>query len=78
MDGIIGLHTTEGSFDTEKFKLFISDLLDDMNPWPQPNSIVVMDNCQINKHQEILEMIEAQYVYLFVVSTRLVPTSIFS
>jgi transposase len=62
MDGILGLHITEGSFDTEKFKLFISDLLDQMNPWPQPNSTIVMDNCQIHKDHDILEMIEARYV----------------
>jgi hypothetical protein len=71
MDRIIGLHITEGSFDTENFKLFISNLLDDMSPWPQPNSVVVMDNCQKHKHQVILKMIESRYVYLFVVSTNI-------
>jgi hypothetical protein len=63
MDGILGIHIMEGLFDTEKFKLFISDLLDEINPWLQPNSTFVMDNCQIHKDPDILEMIEARYVH---------------
>ena len=57
-DGIIGLHITEGSFDSQKFEDFISDLLNQMSPYPGPNSVVVMDNCRIHKDPEILKMIE--------------------
>jgi hypothetical protein len=60
IDGVVGLHIVEGSFDSVKFKWFVSNLLDQMNPWPQPNSVIVMDNCRIHKDPEILEMIEGQ------------------
>jgi hypothetical protein len=60
MNGILGLHITEGSFDSDKFKQFVSDLLDQMHPWPEPNSVIVMDNCRIHKDPEVLEMIEAR------------------
>ena len=28
-----------------------------MQPYPGPNSVIVMDNCQIHKHPEIQDMI---------------------
>ncbi len=60
--GILSVDIIEGSFDSSKFGQFIDGLLSQMNPWPQPNSVIVMDNCRIHKYEEILEMIEARYV----------------
>ncbi len=54
----------EGSFNTELFILFIRDLLDKMQPFPAPNSVVVMDNCKIHKAPEIRELIESRYTSL--------------
>jgi hypothetical protein len=48
----------EGSFNAELFAHFIEGLLDNMNPWPGPNSVIVMDNCRIHHADFILEMIE--------------------
>ncbi|KAF9236799.1 hypothetical protein BU15DRAFT_49606, partial [Melanogaster broomeanus] len=50
---IIHCETVEGSFCTEMFSQFIQGLLDEMQPYPAPNSIIVMDNCQIHKHPDI-------------------------
>jgi hypothetical protein len=33
-----------------------------MQPFPAPNSVIVMDNCQIHKHQEIQELIHERCV----------------
>lgn len=45
LDGILAVKIIEGSFTTESFKDFIDGLLDHMNPFPGPNSVIVMDNC---------------------------------
>jgi len=37
---------------------FVDGLLDHMNPWPQKNSVVVMDNASIHKVEGIRELIE--------------------
>lgn len=64
-DGIIHCEILEGAFDTNAFYLFISNLLDEMQPYPAPKSVVVMDNCRIHKHPEILELIESRFVAVF-------------
>jgi hypothetical protein len=60
LNGIIHCDIVEGAFDTELFYTFISRLLDVMQPFPAPNSVIVMDNCRIHKHPEILELIESR------------------
>jgi len=62
LDGILAVKIVEGSFTTELFKGFISGLLDHMNPFPGPNSVIVMDNCRIHRSRAIREMIEEQLV----------------
>ena len=59
-DGIIHCDIVEGSFDTELFYTFVSRLLDQMQPFPTPNSVIVMDNCRIHKHPAIVELIESR------------------
>jgi hypothetical protein len=61
-DGIVHCEVVEGSFCTETFQRFISRLLNRMEPFPAPNSVVVMDNCRIHKAPDIVEMIESRYV----------------
>lgn len=60
LNGIIALDIVEGSFNKRLFAHFIDGLLDQMNPFPLPNSVVVMDNCRIHKDPVILEMITAR------------------
>ena len=50
----------EGSFSMETFLKFIDSLLDNMQPYPAANSVILMDNCQIHKHPEIWERIYAR------------------
>ncbi|KIK10988.1 hypothetical protein PISMIDRAFT_123514, partial [Pisolithus microcarpus 441] len=59
-DGIIHCEVVEGSFCTETFTQFIDGLLKNMQPYPAPKSVIVMDNCKIHKHPNIQSMIEAR------------------
>jgi len=61
-EGILHVDILEGAFDTSKFLIFIERLLDQMEPFPAPNSVIVMDNCRIHKHPDIVDLIEARYV----------------
>ncbi|KIJ06821.1 hypothetical protein PAXINDRAFT_51870, partial [Paxillus involutus ATCC 200175] len=57
---IIHCDIVEGSFCTETFYVFIERLLQKMQPFPLPNSVIVMDNCRIHKHSDIQELIESR------------------
>lgn len=52
----------------ELFEKFIKDLLLLMNPYDpinhNPNSVIVLDNCQIHKNQALLDYIEDWLVVL--------------
>lgn len=61
LDGILAVDIIEGSFTTTKFARFIDGLLDQMNPYPGPNSVIIMDNCRIHKSEVILDMIRERY-----------------
>lgn len=60
LDGIIECMIVEGSFNTEIFMRFIEDLLDKMQPFPAPKSVIIMDNCAIHKAPEIRELVEGR------------------
>jgi DDE superfamily endonuclease len=65
-DGVLYCSIVEGSFCTETFSQFIERLLDKMEPYPSPNSVIVMDNCRIHKHRDIVAIIEARCaIHLF-------------
>jgi hypothetical protein len=63
-DGIIHCDILEGAFDSEQFFIFIDRLLDQMQPFPAPKSVIVMDNCRIHKHKDTLAHIESRYVFI--------------
>ena len=60
LNGILYSHIIDDSFTSSSFKDFIEGLLDQMQPYPAPNSVIIMDNCRIHKVPEIREMIEAR------------------
>ncbi|KAF8549309.1 hypothetical protein OG21DRAFT_1421527, partial [Imleria badia] len=59
-DGILHCDIVKGSFRGNTFKRFIERLLDNMQSFPGPNSVIVMDNCQIHKHPDIQSLIQAR------------------
>lgn len=59
VEGFLCQDIIQGSFTTEMFFFFIRDtLLPHCNPFPGRNSVIVMDNCQIHRHQYIQAIIE--------------------
>ncbi|KAG8920644.1 hypothetical protein FRC01_000657 [Tulasnella sp. 417] len=60
LDGIIHVKILEGSFTTESFEEFIDSLLDSMQPYPAPKSVIIMDNCRIHKAPSIIEKIHSR------------------
>jgi hypothetical protein len=64
LDGILSVDITEGSFTGEKFGQFIEGLLSQMNPYPAPNSVIIMDNARIHKNPDVLEMITERYAHV--------------
>ena len=62
LDGILHLEVLDHSFTGEEFANFVRGLLGQMNPWPLPNSVLVMDNASIHKAPGIREMVEERYV----------------
>ena len=61
-EGVLHCDVLEGSFDSDSFYTFIERTLDHMQPFPASNSVIVMDNCRIHKHPDILNLIESRYV----------------
>ncbi|KAF8227773.1 hypothetical protein L208DRAFT_1025577, partial [Tricholoma matsutake] len=57
LNGIIHVKIVEGSFTTTLFHDSIEGLLDCMQPFPAPNSVIVMDNAHIHKNPHIVELI---------------------
>lgn len=56
----------QGLIDQERFNRFISQLLPIMNPWPGPQSVLVMDNHSTHHSEAIREMcIEYRVILLY-------------
>lgn len=60
LNGIIHCDIVEGAFDSSLFYTFIERLLDRMEQFPGPNSVIVMDNCRIHKMSDTLELIKTR------------------
>jgi len=58
LDGVIHLEVIDHAFNGHEFANFVRGLLDQMQPWPLPNSVLVMDNARIHKVLGIREMVE--------------------
>jgi transposase len=65
LDGMIYAKVVEGSF-TSLFCDFLDGILDHMQPFPAPKSVIIMDNAQIHKDPTITEMIKERYVSIHV------------
>ncbi|KAJ8475072.1 hypothetical protein ONZ45_g15735 [Pleurotus djamor] len=57
LQGIIHVKIVEGSFTSRLFYEFIEGLLDKMQPFPAPNSVIVMDNARIHKDPRVIDLI---------------------
>jgi hypothetical protein len=57
LDGILHLEVLDHSFSGKEFADFVEGVLNQMQPWPLPNSVLVMDNASIHKVPGIREMV---------------------
>ncbi len=58
LDGILHLDVLDWSFTAKLFNEFIDGLLDNMNPFPAQNLVLVMDNASIHKSLRLQQMVE--------------------
>ncbi|KZV82862.1 hypothetical protein EXIGLDRAFT_592156, partial [Exidia glandulosa HHB12029] len=56
LDGVLRVAVQDRSYKGDDFFDFIESLLDDMRPFPEPNSVIVCDNASIHKQQELREL----------------------
>ena len=62
LDGILHADIQEGAYTADSFNHFISSLFICMNPYPGPQSVLVMDNASIHKSGELAQMCHERYV----------------
>jgi hypothetical protein len=62
LSGVLHLDIVAGSYNAASFSGFIDCLLDNMNRYPGPNSVIVMENASIHKSPALRPMIEQRYV----------------
>jgi hypothetical protein len=62
LDGILHLAIQDCPYTAVQFNSFVEALLVSMNPFPEPNSVIVMDNASIHKSPELRQMIEERFV----------------
>lgn len=56
--GFMAWESTCGTFTRRKFhEAFCKNIIPKLNPWPLPNSIVIMDNAKIHMYQKLEEAI---------------------
>lgn len=65
LDGILYAKVVEGSFTTALFRDFLEGLLDQMQPFPARNSVIIMDNARIHKDPRLIDLIHARSVLYF-------------
>ena len=62
------LEVLDHPFSGDEFINFIEGVLDQMQPWPLPNSVLAMDNASIHKVHGIREMVEERCVTFTVIA----------
>ena len=61
-DGIIYSTINIGSFDGNAFMEYLGGILEEMNLYPGPRSILVLDNCAIYNIQGVEDLFTEQYL----------------
>ncbi|KAI0043139.1 hypothetical protein FA95DRAFT_1499052 [Auriscalpium vulgare] len=68
LDGYIAIQLIPGAVNGHDFFDFVvNDVLPQMNPYPQPRSVLIMDNASIHKSDALREVIEASGMCFLVI-----------
>ncbi|PKY55793.1 hypothetical protein RhiirA4_329807, partial [Rhizophagus irregularis] len=59
LQGFIAIDIMEGSCIKERFKNFIISELPKMNPYPGPNSVIILVNARIHHDESLIEFLQA-------------------
>ena len=60
LEGVMYLDIISRSWNAEQFENYVQGLLMVMQPYPMPNSVLVMDNAIIHHFDGIRDLVEAQ------------------
>lgn len=63
-DGVLSVEVFQGTTDATRFRDFVARLLPLCGRWPEPRSVLVMDNASFHRTPEIKEMCDAAGVKL--------------
>ena len=76
LNGILHVEVFDHAIKGDNFLSFVEGLVECMQPWPLPNSVLIMDNAAIHHVDGIREMVEAhgsRLIYLPAYSPDLNP-----
>ncbi|KAJ3891675.1 hypothetical protein GG344DRAFT_6740, partial [Lentinula edodes] len=61
LTGVLHLDILTRSWTGEEFRNYVEVLLDNMNPYPRQNSVLIMDNSSVSVHhfEGLRELVEA-------------------
>jgi transposase len=62
-EGIVYCDIKAGAYDGPSFTLYVENLLQHMNPWPEPQSVLVTDNCPIHHVDEVRYLCDEQCIF---------------
>lgn len=64
--GIIYSHIKTGSYNGEQFLDWLEGLLQVMNPYPAPHSVLILDNCRMHHVEGVAEMCKERGINWFI------------
>ncbi|KAJ3924766.1 MAG: hypothetical protein NXY57DRAFT_876188, partial [Lentinula lateritia] len=59
LNGVLHLDILTRSWTGEEFRNYVEVLLDNMNPYPGQNSVLIMDNSSVHHFEGLRELVEA-------------------
>ncbi|KAF9787101.1 hypothetical protein BJ322DRAFT_1003074 [Thelephora terrestris] len=59
-EGLVYTKIIVGPYDGDSFVRYIENLVEHMNPYPAPKSILLMDNCSIHHVEGVSELCSAR------------------
>jgi hypothetical protein len=60
LDGVLAVTVIQSAVDRPVYEEFLEQLMDRMQPYPLPHSVLIADNAQIHKGGDVNTMAEAR------------------